>query len=82
MSCEFVFLQSDAGVIKKLELRNFMCHGNFEIEFNPRINFISGVNGSGKSAIQTAVAIALGGTASKTNRGSKIESKHPSSASA
>ncbi|XP_065214698.1 structural maintenance of chromosomes protein 6-like [Planococcus citri] len=64
---------SIAGVIKKLELTNFMCHGNFDIEFNPRINFISGANGSGKSAIQTAIAIGLGGTASKTNRSSKIE---------
>lgn len=69
----FAFFQSIAGVIKKLQLTNFMCHGNFEIEFNPRINFISGANGSGKSAIQTAIAIGLGGQASKTNRSSKID---------
>lgn len=53
-----------------------MCHSHFEINFNPRINFISGCNGSGKSAIQTAIAIGLGGSASKTNRSSKIDGKY------
>lgn len=52
-----------------------MCHSHFEIDFNPRINFISGCNGSGKSAIQTGIVIGLGGIASKTNRSSKIDGK-------
>ena len=55
-----------------IKLINFMCHSHFEIKFNPRINFISGSNGSGKSAIQTAMVIGLGGVASKTNRSSKL----------
>uniref|UniRef100_A0A8D8M381 Structural maintenance of chromosomes protein 6 n=1 Tax=Cacopsylla melanoneura TaxID=428564 RepID=A0A8D8M381_9HEMI len=46
-----------AGVIKCINVKNFMCHDHFEMVFNPRINFISGRNGSGKSAIQTALII-------------------------
>lgn len=68
--------QSSAGVLKKIKLVNFMCHSHFEMTFNPRINFISGCNGSGKSAIQTAIVIGLGGVASKTNRSSKIDGKY------
>lgn len=59
--------------MKSVKLINFMCHKHFEINFNPRINFISGCNGSGKSAIQTAMVIGLGGMASKTNRSAKID---------
>lgn len=53
-----------------------MCHDNFEVQLNPRINFICGKNGSGKSAIQTAVAVGLGGKALATNRGSAMRSKY------
>ncbi|KAK7586233.1 hypothetical protein V9T40_004109 [Parthenolecanium corni] len=67
------FFKSSAGVIKKIKLLNFMCHSHFELKFNPRINFISGCNGSGKSAVQTGIVIGLGGVASKTNRSSKID---------
>ncbi|KAG0672393.1 Structural maintenance of chromosomes protein 6 [Maudiozyma exigua] len=60
------------GYIKKVKLRNFMSHENFELELGPQLNFIVGNNGSGKSAILTAITIGLGGKTSDTNRGTKL----------
>ncbi|XP_025409337.1 structural maintenance of chromosomes protein 6 isoform X1 [Sipha flava] len=62
------------GSIKSITLENFMCHSNFHLTFNPRINFISGLNGSGKSAIQTALVVGFGARASVTNRASSLKS--------
>ncbi|XP_050524979.1 structural maintenance of chromosomes protein 6 [Daktulosphaira vitifoliae] len=62
------------GSIKSITLENFMCHSHFHLTFNPRINFISGLNGSGKSAIQAAIVIGLGGTAAIVNRGKSVQS--------
>ena len=53
---------------------NFMCHRNLSIALGPRINFVIGHNGSGKSAILTALTVALGGRASVTSRGSSVKS--------
>jgi chromosome segregation ATPase len=63
-----------AGYIKKIDMVNFMCHDNLTIEFGPRMNFITGKNGSGKSTILTALTTCLGGKASSTNRGSSVKS--------
>lgn len=63
-----------AGYIKKIDMVNFMCHDNLTIEFGPRMNFIIGKNGSGKSTILTALTTCLGGKASSTNRGSSVKS--------
>lgn len=52
---------------------NFMCHENFEYTLGPLINFICGKNGSGKSAILTALTLCLGGKASSTNRGQSLK---------
>lgn len=62
------------GSIKSITLENFMCHSNFYLTFNPRINFISGLNGSGKSAIQTALVVGFGARASITNRAASLKS--------
>lgn len=40
--------ESPSGYIKKVILRNFMCHEHFELELGSRLNFIVGNNGSGK----------------------------------
>ncbi|KAH3679373.1 hypothetical protein WICMUC_001054 [Wickerhamomyces mucosus] len=49
-----------------------MCHSNFELELGPKLNFIIGHNGSGKSAILTAISVCLGAKATETNRGSNL----------
>ncbi|CAH6723874.1 structural maintenance of chromosomes protein 6 [[Candida] jaroonii] len=65
-------LPAQAGVIEKITLKNFMCHDSFELELGPRLNFIIGRNGSGKSAIITGISVGLGAKASDTSRGSAI----------
>uniref|UniRef100_A0A8C6SPL9 Structural maintenance of chromosomes protein 6 n=1 Tax=Neogobius melanostomus TaxID=47308 RepID=A0A8C6SPL9_9GOBI len=64
----------DIGIIESITLRNFMCHhllGPFH--FGPNVNFIIGNNGSGKSAILTALIVGLGGKATVTNRGLSLK---------
>ncbi|KAL0135489.1 P-loop containing nucleoside triphosphate hydrolase protein [Mucor lusitanicus] len=51
-----------------------MCHKFLQIDLGPKINFIIGHNGSGKSAILTAITVALGANASATNRGKSVSS--------
>ncbi|KAJ8099893.1 hypothetical protein POJ06DRAFT_254816 [Lipomyces tetrasporus] len=63
-----------AGIIKSVELVNFMCHKYLKIDFGPQINFVIGHNGSGKSAILTAITVCLGAKASVTNRASSLKS--------
>ena len=53
---------------------NFMCHSFLHVELGPLINFIVGHNGSGKSAVLTALTISLGAKASATNRAGKLKS--------
>ncbi|XP_055695980.1 structural maintenance of chromosomes protein 6 isoform X2 [Lutzomyia longipalpis] len=62
-----------SGRILYIHLKNFMCHGNLRVEFNNRCNIIVGNNGSGKSAILTALIIGLGGKASAAHRSSNIK---------
>ncbi|XP_029568705.1 structural maintenance of chromosomes protein 6 [Salmo trutta] len=64
----------DIGVIESITIKNFMCHhllGPFQ--FGPNVNFIVGNNGSGKSAILTALIVGLGGKATITNRGASLK---------
>ncbi|BGP23866.1 DNA repair protein rad18 [Rhodotorula toruloides] len=62
---------AEAGVIKQVTLQNFMCHAHTTVDFGPQVNFLVGVNGSGKSAVLTGITMALGGNAKTTNRGQK-----------
>ncbi|XP_042357224.1 structural maintenance of chromosomes protein 6 isoform X2 [Plectropomus leopardus] len=64
----------EIGLIESITLKNFMCHhllGPFQ--FGPNVNFIVGNNGSGKSAILTALMVGLGGKATVTNRGVSLK---------
>uniref|UniRef100_UPI00398F0083 structural maintenance of chromosomes protein 6-like n=1 Tax=Pristiophorus japonicus TaxID=55135 RepID=UPI00398F0083 len=61
---------SEVGIIESISLKNFMCHACLgPITFGPHLNFVIGNNGSGKSAVLTALIIGLGGKATATNRG-------------
>ncbi|KAK9665700.1 hypothetical protein RND81_14G129600 [Saponaria officinalis] len=64
---------ASAGIIRRIKLENFMCHTSLEIEFGDRVNFITGQNGSGKSAILTALCVAFGSRARSTNRASTLK---------
>ncbi|XP_046424795.1 structural maintenance of chromosomes protein 6 [Neodiprion fabricii] len=61
------------GKIKRIFVRNFMCHDALEIYLNKNVNFIVGRNGSGKSALLTALVVGLGAKANTTSRGSSVK---------
>ncbi|XP_050223686.1 structural maintenance of chromosomes protein 6B-like isoform X2 [Mercurialis annua] len=65
--------RSGAGTITRIRLENFMCHSNLQIELCPWVNFVTGQNGSGKSAILTALCIAFGSRAKGTQRAATLK---------
>lgn len=65
-----------SGKILAVKLRNFMCHKNLTVDFNQRTNLLVGNNGSGKSAVLTALIIGLGCKANATNRSNSIKRKY------
>lgn len=65
---------AESGIIESITCYNFMCHERLHVELGPLINFIVGENGSGKSAVLTALTLCLGGKASDTNRGGSLKS--------
>ncbi|KAI1814127.1 P-loop containing nucleoside triphosphate hydrolase protein [Poronia punctata] len=62
------------AIIESITCINFMCHVRLHVELGPLLNFIVGENGSGKSAVLTAITLCLGGKASATNRGGSLKS--------
>jgi chromosome segregation ATPase len=64
---------ADNGIIEEVSCTNFMCHSHLTIKLGPLINFIIGHNGSGKSAVLTALTLCLGGKASSTSRGHNLK---------
>jgi len=56
------------GHLKSIELVDFMNHHHMKMDFSPHVTFISGTNGSGKSATLQALQCALGVDARKTGR--------------
>ncbi|KAF2869097.1 structural maintenance of chromosomes protein 6, partial [Massariosphaeria phaeospora] len=65
---------SETGIIEEIRCTNFMCHEQLTVPLGPLINFIIGNNGSGKSAVLTALTLCLGGKATSTNRGQSLKS--------
>lgn len=62
-----------AGTILRIRVENFMCHSSLSVEFIPYVNFITGQNGSGKSAILTAICVAFGIKARGTQRATSLK---------
>ena len=67
-------MPADNGIIEEVLCVNFMCHVKLRVKLGPLINFIIGHNGSGKSAVLTALTLCLGGRATTTNRGQNLKS--------
>ncbi|KAF9013179.1 hypothetical protein BDQ17DRAFT_1342932 [Cyathus striatus] len=65
---------AEHGIIESIIMVNFMCHKYLSFNFGPQINFIIGHNGSGKSAVLSAITVALGGKSTSTGRGSGLRS--------
>uniref|UniRef100_A0A8C6VT87 Structural maintenance of chromosomes protein 6 n=1 Tax=Naja naja TaxID=35670 RepID=A0A8C6VT87_NAJNA len=67
-------VSGDVGIIESIQLKNFMCHSMLgPFKFGSNVNFVVGNNGSGKSAVLTALIVGLGGKAIVTNRGSSLK---------
>lgn len=64
---------AEGGVIRAIYLENFLCHSRLSFTFGPNMNFIIGHNGSGKSAVLTALVVVLGGKSNSTGRGSGVK---------
>uniref|UniRef100_A0A8I3WLR4 Structural maintenance of chromosomes protein 6 n=1 Tax=Callithrix jacchus TaxID=9483 RepID=A0A8I3WLR4_CALJA len=65
---------AEVGIIESIRLKNFMCHSMLgPFKFGSNVNFVVGNNGSGKSAVLTALIVGLGGRAVATNRGSSLK---------
>ena len=60
------------GHVKKIELVDFMCHEHMTMEFSPHVTFISGKNGSGKSASLQALQCCLGVNATKHGKNASL----------
>lgn len=70
-------LDVENGTLLNVRLVNFKSHAHFSMDFGPRLNFIVGRNGTGKSSILAAIIVALGGNPNKhsgTAGGSKAAS--------
>uniref|UniRef100_A0A8C8VHL9 Structural maintenance of chromosomes protein 6 n=1 Tax=Pelusios castaneus TaxID=367368 RepID=A0A8C8VHL9_9SAUR len=67
-------ISEEVGIIESIQLKNFMCHSMLgPFQFGSNVNFVVGNNGSGKSAVLTALIVGLGGKATTTNRGSSLK---------
>ncbi|OWZ10122.1 Structural maintenance of chromosomes protein, partial [Phytophthora megakarya] len=66
-------IHTEMGVVQEIYCENFMCHRKLRVTLSPHINFITGENGSGKSAIVAAIQICLGASARSTHRGKSIK---------
>lgn len=62
----------ETGVILRVYMENFMCHRLLDLELGKHVNFITGDNGSGKSAIVAAIQLCLGSSARRTGRGDAL----------
>lgn len=65
---------ADNAIIRDITCINFMCHAKLHVELGPLINFVVGMNGSGKSAVLSAITLCLAGKTGSTDRGTSMKS--------
>ena len=46
--------------LKNIELKNFRCYENLNVDFRDKISVIVGANGAGKTSVLESISIALG----------------------
>ncbi|KAL7411312.1 P-loop containing nucleoside triphosphate hydrolase protein [Mrakia frigida] len=63
---------AEKGIITRIILENFLNHLHADVELGPNVNFLTGANGSGKSAVLTGISVGLGAKVSATGRGSNV----------
>mmetsp|Transcript_11008 Transcript_11008/g.16946 ORF Transcript_11008/g.16946 Transcript_11008/m.16946 type:complete len:1170 (-) Transcript_11008:71-3580(-) len=63
---------ASVGIIQSIYVENFMCHRKLTVQLNQNVTFISGQNGSGKSAVLAAIQICLGAGARRTHRAKQL----------
>ena len=56
------------GQLLEIYLENFMNHKNCQLKLGPNLNFITGHNGSGKSAFTIGLQICLGAKSERSSR--------------
>eukprot|EP01094_Clydonella_sp_ATCC50884_P004676 TRINITY_DN1370_c0_g1_i4.p1 TRINITY_DN1370_c0_g1~~TRINITY_DN1370_c0_g1_i4.p1 ORF type:complete len:1101 (+),score=321.45 TRINITY_DN1370_c0_g1_i4:133-3435(+) len=61
-----------AGTIKSVRLVNFLNHEHFQVDLIRDMNFFTGQNGSGKSAVLTGIIVALGTNSRFASRGARL----------
>lgn len=64
---------AENAIIREITCINFMCHNKLHVELGPLINFVVGMNGSGKSAVLTAITLCLAGKTASTDRGTAMK---------
>lgn len=52
-----VLQSSEAGVMERIELVDFMCHRKLDVPLSPNVNFILGRNGSEWSHVQCVLIL-------------------------
>lgn len=62
-----------AGMIRKIQVENFITYNFVEIYPGPNLNMIIGPNGTGKSTIVAAIILGLGGTPKVVGRGKRYD---------
>mmetsp|Transcript_41102 Transcript_41102/g.46704 ORF Transcript_41102/g.46704 Transcript_41102/m.46704 type:complete len:1174 (+) Transcript_41102:96-3617(+) len=63
---------ASVGILQCVRVENFMCHRKLTVKLCSNVNFISGQNGSGKSAVLAAIQICLGAGARRTHRARQL----------
>lgn len=62
-----------SGIIQRIRLEHFMCHEELDWEPNKNVNFVTGVNGSGKSSVLQGLVLGLLADSKHTKRYNKLQ---------